>query len=54
MYGAIVGNCHVSIWADRQLRAFLGVTINVDNELVARSKHIVLWRGDIHHWLEGE
>ena len=54
MHWAIIGHSHLTIGRDRQLHALLGVTIHIDNQLVARSQHIVLGRGDVHDRLKGQ
>ena len=44
----------ITIGRHRQLVAALCIAIDVDDKLVARSQDVVLWRGDVHHWLKGQ
>ena len=44
----------VTIGADGQGHGLLRGPIDIDDELVARAQHIVLWGGDIHGRFEGQ
>ena len=54
MHRTVVGHIDITIGRDRQLFASLGIAIDIDDELVTRTQHIVLRGGNVHHRLEGQ
>ena len=54
MHWTIVGHVDITIGRDGQLLALLGISIDIDDELVARPQHIVLRGGNVHHGFEGK
>jgi len=51
---AILRHIDIAVGRDRQLFASLGIAIDIDDELVARTQYIILRSGDVHHRLEGQ
>ena len=43
-----LGHRDIAIGTDRELQALLRGTIDIDDQLIARTHHIVLGRGDVH------
>ena len=54
MDGAIFGHRNVPVRRNRELYTLLGIAIDVDDELIARTQDIVLRGGDVHLGLKGE
>ena len=54
MHRTEIGDSDITIGADSELHTLLGGTIDINYQLVARTKNIVLGGGNIHLWLERE
>ena len=50
----VIRHGDIAIGRHRQLLGALGITIHVDDQLIAGTQHVVLGRGNVHHRLEGE